>query len=134
MKNVKITLGVILLTMSVNFSMAQSVSEKATAQTEKMELELGLASDQKARISDLNFGILSKNDAIINDPNMSEEVKKQSIQGNNDSRLEILKGILTQEQFDIYKKSEAKKGAQISTGNVKMSKMKVTPATSISAE
>ncbi len=108
MKNIKITIGALLLMMAFNFSMAQSVSEKATAQTEKMDSELGLASDQKARIAELNFGIMDKNEAILNDPKMSEEVKKQSIQGNNDSRLEILRGILSPEQYEAYKKSETK--------------------------
>ncbi len=105
MKNLKITLGALLLTMSFNFSMAQSVAERATAQTENMDIQLGLASDQKAKIADLNFGILDKNEAILNDANLSEEVKKESIDGNNEARLEILRGILTAEQYEIYKKS-----------------------------
>jgi hypothetical protein len=93
---------------------------------------LGLSSDQKARISELNFGILDKNEAITKDQNMSDEVKKQSIQGNNEARLEILRGILTPEQYELYIKPEmefqsAKKGSRLDVS--KIAPQAVEPAT-----
>ena len=129
MKNLKITLGALILIMSANFSMAQSVGEKATAQTEQMNVQLALSSDQKARIAELNFGIFDKNEAIIKDNSMSEELKKQSIEGNNEARLEILRGILTNEQYEVYKKSEHEKSSKVSSGNVKASEKEIKPAT-----
>lgn len=107
MKNLKITLGTLLLTLSVNYTMAQSIEEKATAQTEQMDNQLGLASDQKAKIEELNLAIFSKNEAIKNDPNMSETLKKQSTEGNNAARMDMLREVLTPEQYEMYEKSQA---------------------------
>ena len=129
MRNLKITLGALLIAMSANFSMAQSNVDKATAQTEQMNVQLALSSDQKARIAELNFGIFDKNEAIIKDNSMSEELKKQSIEGNNEARLEILRGILTNEQYEVYKKSEHEKSSKVSSGNVKASEKEIKPAT-----
>ncbi len=131
MKNLKITLGTLLLTLSVNFTMAQTIEEKAAAQTEQMDIQLGLASDQKANIAALNHAILSKIESIKNDPNMSEDLKKQSIDGNHEGRMDMLREILTPEQFDTYKASEesAKKPKEkIKGNNLNLNNFIIVPA------
>ena len=111
MKNLKITIGALLLTMSVNFSMAQDIKQKATSQTESMTTQLGLTAEQKAKVSELNFGIFDKNEAISKDANMSQEVKNESTKSNNEARIEILRQILTAEQHEMYVKSLSKSNA-----------------------
>lgn len=118
MKNLKITLGALLLSFSFNFAMAQSVGERASAQTAQMDLQLGLASDQKAKVEELNFAIFDKNEAVKNDPSMSAEVKKQAIEGNNQARIQMLSTILSPEQYQMYINSQ-------NQGNVRESKREV---------
>lgn len=112
MKNLKLTIGALALMMTVNFSMAQSnasIEEKANAQTEKMDIQLELSSDQKIRVHDLTLGILSKNDAVLNDQNMPEATKNESIAGNNEAYNEMMKEILTPEQYTKFIELRSKK-------------------------
>jgi hypothetical protein len=127
MKNLKITLGALLLSFSFNFAMAQSAGERATAQTTKMDLQLGLASDQKAKVEELNLMIINKNDAVQNDLNMSADVKKQAIKGNNEGRLNLLSEILTPEQYKMYVNSETQGKVRESSREVKT--LQLTPVT-----
>ncbi|MDD2983369.1 MAG: hypothetical protein PHQ74_08270 [Crocinitomicaceae bacterium] len=129
MKNLKITLGALLLSFSFNYATAQSIGDRATAQTEKMDVQLGLASDQKAKVAEINFAIIDKNEAVMNDANMSAEVKKQAIQGNNEGRLQLLSTVLTPEQYKMYVDSQTQVKVRESSREIKSLKLApVTPA------
>ncbi|MDP4797979.1 MAG: DUF4890 domain-containing protein, partial [Crocinitomicaceae bacterium] len=72
--------------------------ERAQIHTTKMGNELSLSEEQKAKVLEINIGIAQKNDAIRNDPNMSQIDKKESLKSTQDSRDLQMKSILTEEQ------------------------------------
>lgn len=110
MKNLKLTISTLALTLAVNLSMAQgSIEQRATAQTEKLTTELQLSADQKSKVHDIHVGIMSKNDAIRNDSNMPEATKKESINGNNEAYHSYMKEILTPQQYIKFQELEAGK-------------------------
>lgn len=116
MKTLKITLAALSFCLMANLSMAQTATaeEKAAKQTEKMSTELVLTPEQRAQVADINLNIERKNEAVRNDQSMSEETKKQSYQGNNDARIQMIKPLLTPEQatkFDEMHKAKQQKAA-----------------------
>lgn len=93
-----------------------SAEERAALQTERMATELSLTYDQKAKILEINTGIVAKNDAIRNNPTMSAELKKESIKGNNDAKRVQYSNVLTPEQmlkYDEIEKAQMEKRKEI---------------------
>lgn len=72
--------------------------ERAEKLTSKMEQELQLTENQRAKVAELNYGIALKNDAIRNDASLTQEQKKERIKMNNDQRKAQLQMMLTAEQ------------------------------------
>ena len=77
----------------------KTAEEKATAQTAKMKTELGLTEDQTSKVKEINLGIIQKNEAVMSNASMSEELKRTTIKSNNDARMNMLKNVLTSEQY-----------------------------------
>ena len=94
------TLGLLLGTAT--FAQQPTLEDKANRQTEKLAQDLALSADQKAKVAELNIGIARKNDAILNNPNLTADQKKEHLQGNNNAQREQLKMILTEEQYKTY--------------------------------
>lgn len=93
-----------------------TVEERAANQTERLSTELSLTEDQKAKIAEINLGIVTKNDAIRNNATMTEELKRESIKGNNDARRSQYSTVLTPEQlvkYDEMEKAQKEKRKEI---------------------
>jgi len=93
-----------------------TAEERAAKQTEHMSTELSLTADQKVKIAEINEGIVVKNDAIRNNPTMTEELKRESIKGNNDARRAQYSYVLTPEQlvkYDEMEKAQKEKRKEI---------------------
>jgi hypothetical protein len=84
----------------------RSPEERAKLHTERMTKQLALSPDQQAKVTELNIGIAQKNEAIRTNVNMSPEQKKEAIKGNMQGRNEVLKTILTVEQFEKFKQQQ----------------------------
>lgn len=111
MKNVKFLLAGMILFMTALNSTAQereqmTAQERAAKQTERMTTQLQLTADQRQKIEEINLGIIMKNDAVRNDPNMSDELKRESVKQNNLARKELFRTILTAEQFTKLEEME----------------------------
>lgn len=77
---------------------------RAKHQTEQMTAMLDLTESQIVSISDLNLKVQKKLEAI-KVSQMSEEKKKEFIQGNLNDRMNVLKTLLTESQFEEYSAS-----------------------------
>lgn len=111
MKNLKFILAGMILLMTALNSTAQereqmTAQERAAKQTERMTTELQLTADQRQKIEEINLGVIMKNDAVRNDPNMSDELKRESVKQNNLARKELFRTILTAEQFTKLEEME----------------------------
>lgn len=111
MKNLKFILAGMILFMTALNSTAQereqmTAQERAAKQTERMTTELQLTADQRQKIEEINLGVIMKNDAVRNDPNMSDELKRESVKQNNLARKELFRTILTAEQFTKLEEME----------------------------
>lgn len=98
--------------------------ERAEMHTTRMANALELTADQRAKVAELNLGIALKNDAIRNDPNMSKELKQESIKGNNEARMAQLKNILNEEQYKKVLEFEAQRNAKKEARKEEMKKQK----------
>jgi Spy/CpxP family protein refolding chaperone len=85
---------------------APSAEERATKQTENMAVELNLTPEQKEQIYAINLGVIQKNDAIRANTEMSSELKRQSVVGNNNARRDMIMSVLTPEQKPKYEEME----------------------------
>ncbi|MBI1837945.1 MAG: hypothetical protein HYR91_11845 [Flavobacteriia bacterium] len=104
-----------LLISGISYSQDAQVKtsqERAKANTEKLNYELGLTPEQKVKVQAVNEGIAYKNDEIRKNPNMSAEQKEAAIKGNNQARLTHLKSILTEEQYNKLLNIETKKSEE----------------------
>lgn len=132
MKTLKITLATLALTLFANFSMAQQESktpeEIAANHTEKLAEKLLLTPDQKAQVAEINLAIVRKNEAVKADKNMSEETRTQSIQGNNDARIQMIKPILNAEQLVKFEEMEAKRAQRTHYNEQKLNMQILAPA------
>lgn len=104
----KLILGMLLVSAGLNSAFAQEATaqERAQKQTESMTTNLELTEDQIPKVYEINLGVNLKNEAIRNNAEMSEELKKEAIKGNNDGRKAMLKNVLTEEQFAKYEQKE----------------------------
>ncbi len=123
MKNIKTLLiaGLLISTSSV-FAQQKSIAtkkekktvsivqqkdtpeERAKLQTKKMTKELNLTDEQVEKVAALNLKVEQKIQAII-DGEMSEERKKEFIEGNKNEKMKVLSTILTKEQMKKYRSS-----------------------------
>ena len=74
---------------------------RAIRETEKMTTMLDLTEAQVNRVSVLNLKVEEKIE-VIKLSRMVEEKKKVMIEGNLTDRINVLRSILTQDQFDEY--------------------------------
>lgn len=95
----------------------QSPEDRASRLTEEMTTELSLTSEQVPKVSEINLGIAKKNEGVRNNPNISEDQKKEIYKNNEIARSNMLKSVLTAEQFAKYEASDkAKKENASKTG------------------
>lgn len=93
-----------------------TAEERAAKQTERMSTELNLTAEQKEKIAVINEEIVTKNEAIRTNATMTEEVKRESIKTNNNSRREQYSNVLTPEQlvkYDELQKAQKEKRKEI---------------------
>ncbi len=96
------TVILIFVTKSWCIGQTSTPEERAALLTERMITNLALNETQIEQVTQINLGVTQKNDAINNDPNMTQELKLASLQGNNDIRRSYFKLILTEEQYNKY--------------------------------
>lgn len=95
----------------------QSPEDRASRLTEEMTTELSLTSEQVPKVSEINLGIAKKNEGVRTNPNISEDQKKEIYKNNEIARSNMLKSVLTAEQFAKYEASDkAKKENASKTG------------------
>jgi hypothetical protein len=111
MGSIKVLLAGVAFIVSANISYGQekTAEERAAAQTEHMATSLGLSAEQKSQVAELNMGVVQKNEAVKQNPNMTQEQKAEAIKGNNEGGKNMLRTILTPEQFTKYEQQEASK-------------------------
>ena len=95
--------------VSAQETVKKTSQERADSHTKHMTKALLLNPDQVSKVAELNLGVANKNEAIRNDVNMTQEMKKTYIQGNLEGRKTQLKMILNAEQFAKFEAQEAKK-------------------------
>jgi len=120
MKSVKIILASLLISTSAFSQVEKTPEERATAQTEKMRIELSLTADEVEKVKIINSGIVQKNEGIRNSA-MTGEEKKAAIKSNEEARDSMIKGSLTTEQYQKYEALKAEK-MQMKTTKVDMKK------------
>lgn len=103
----------LMITANISYGQEKTAEQRAAAQTEEMATSLGLSSEQKSQVAELNMGVAQKNDAVRQNPNMTQEQKAEAIKGNNEGRKNTLRIILTAEQFAKYEQQEASKKANL---------------------
>jgi Spy/CpxP family protein refolding chaperone len=93
-----------------------TAQERAAKQTERMATELNLTAEQKEKIAVINESLVTKSEAIRTNTTITEEVKRESIRTNNNSRREQYSTVLTPEQlvkFDEMQKAQKEKRKEI---------------------
>ena len=92
--------------------------DRANRLTQEMITALGLSGEQTQQISEINLGIDMKNDGVRKNTNFSEEQKAEIINSNDQARISMYKGVLTEEQFAKFEAwDKAKKEQATSTRN-----------------
>jgi hypothetical protein len=79
-----------------------SLEERARKKTDHMTEHLGLSEEQEEQVYQLNLKVGQKIKAIKDNPEMSEEKKKEFIQGNRKDFKTVLTSILTAEQMEKF--------------------------------
>lgn len=87
----------------------KSPEDRAKAQTAKLKEVLDLTAEQEEQVYHLNLKVAQKIKAIKEDNEMSDERKKEFIQGNKKDHKSVMKVILTEEQFAEYEEFLAAK-------------------------
>jgi len=82
--------------------------DKADKMTEHMTEELELTDAQVERVKVLNLKVAEKIKAIKEDDSMSKEKKKEFIEGNMEDHKNVMKSILTADQFVKYEEMAEK--------------------------
>lgn len=72
--------------------------QKASQQTERINKRIPLTTEQKARIYEVNFNVNAKNSVIRESDEMTKKYKKEALDGNNKSRMYLIREALTTEQ------------------------------------
>lgn len=131
MKSFKILLASLLISTSVFSQTEKTPEEKATAQTERMMKELSLTAEQAEKVKVINLGIIQKNEGVRASTLTGEE-KKAAHKSNEEARDSMMKGALTDEQYQKYLVLKAEKmekkaiKADIKKANIK--KIETAPA------
>ena len=91
---------------SINLK-AEGPEVSARIQTEQMTKMLDLTESQVTSVSELNLKVQKKIEAI-NVGKMTEEKKREFIEGNLNDRMSVLRRLLTKSQFEKYSASQKK--------------------------
>lgn len=90
----------------------KTTEQRATGITEKMTAKLGLDATQKAKIYDINLGTAQKNDALRQNPSLTQEQKIAQLKENQDARKAQYKEVLSADQYAKYEAWEKEKQAK----------------------
>lgn len=82
-----------------------TAAERAAAKTEKLSQTVTLSEDQLEKVQTVFSGIEMKNEGIRNDASMTEEQKNEIIESNKSAEANMMQGILTEDQYNKYKKA-----------------------------
>jgi hypothetical protein len=131
MKSFKILLASLFISTSVFSQTEKTAEERAAAQTKKMTKELSLTADQIEKVKTINYGIVQKNEGIKTSGLTGEE-KKAAHKSNEEARDAMLKGSLTDEQYQKYQVLKAEKtqmkATKIDLKKANLNKVETTPA------
>lgn len=106
MKKLKLVLLILCVSFVSGIALAhndEEIEKQAKEKTEYLAKELQLNETQKESVYEIVSGIMKKNDEI-NHSKFSSEEKKQILEDNKKAEAEMLKGILSEEQFARYQK------------------------------
>jgi hypothetical protein len=107
MKALKLILASLIISFGVNAQKAnlkkmdrneKSPDQRAKIQTERMKTELNLTNEQYEKTYEINLGIIKKNRAL-QDQKMTTDERNAAVKQNNAARKEMLKNVLTSEQY-----------------------------------
>ncbi len=94
--------------LASNFMFAQNMeaaTKRAEARTESMSSSLQLTAEQKERVKQLLTGIEMKMEAVNAEPSFTADQRAEQVQGNKNAEMQILKEILTEEQYARHEAS-----------------------------
>ena len=121
MKALKLILASLIISFGVNAQKAnlkkmnrneKSPDQRAKIQTERMKTELNLTNDQYEKAYQINLGIIKKNRSL-QDQKMTTDERNAAVKQNNAARKEMLKNILTSEQYSkMEEKLKERKAAE----------------------
>lgn len=101
-------------------SFGQNNSQEATEMTNKLITDLSLTAEQTQRVSDIYQNIAIKNEAVLNDPNATEQFKADALKGNTDAGKDLVMQVLTEEQKAKWNASTAPRRAKVQNTPVKV--------------
>ncbi|MNJ85426.1 hypothetical protein D3C87_29000 [compost metagenome] len=87
----------------------KTTEQRATSITEKMTAKLSLDDAQKAKIYEINLGTAQKNDALRQNPSLTQEQKIAQLKENQDARKAQYKEVLNADQYAKYEAWEKEK-------------------------
>lgn len=107
LKSSILSLGIIIAYNSYSQQTMETTPESiAKDKTEKMKYELNLDEEQTKKVQHLYIGIYQKNQAINTSKNMSDDEKQKALNETERARINHLKTILTEEQYNKQMKIE----------------------------
>jgi uncharacterized GH25 family protein len=100
----KIMIAAMLFLASQSFAQEKMIktADESIKETANMVSNLALTPEQKGKVEVINNGIAQKNELISKNTLMTAEQKEQSFKENEQARLSMLKGVLTDEQYQKY--------------------------------
>lgn len=90
---------------------AQNNAQEAAAMTNKLVTDLSLTAEQAQKVSDIYNGIGAKNEAVLTDPNATEQFKKDAVAGNTQAGKDLVMNVLTEEQKAKWNEIQAAEAA-----------------------
>ncbi|MDR0802476.1 hypothetical protein [Fluviicola sp.] len=87
----------------------QTAEQRATSMTERMSTQLSLDDAQKAKIQEINLGVVKKNEAIRENTSLTHEQKFAQMKENHTACAAQYKTVLTSDQYIKYQAWEKEK-------------------------
>jgi hypothetical protein len=118
---------VIAFTVAGSFTaFGQNNAQEASEMTNKLVTDLSLTAEQAQKVADIYNGIGAKNEAVLTDPNATEQFKKDAVAGNTQAGKDLVLSVLTEEQKAKWNEIQAKQTSR--KANVELKKVPVKQA------
>lgn len=106
-------------------SFAQNNLQEANDMSKKIIHDLSLDAEQAQRVSEIYTNIGMKNEAVLSDPNATEQYRTDAIKGNTAAGKSMINEVLTPEQRTKWEQSQQMRMTPVKESEMKM---KAAPA------